>query len=196
MIQMNFSKGICLGIFMSIFAFSNVSAQYNIPTANVKIAGLIDLGDLDEDDQNVPYNELPCTAADKERIADIVVTLGKYAGAAEIALLAHSSRLNSHEKELRHVHPLKFIETVMLDDELRGWLPSVMGGFFTRRGFFGDENSNGLAQRLTLNAKLGKVDCYRQDFANSLKLNAENIRPYFDAHDWEGMMNYLLEVLQ
>ncbi len=179
---------------MCIFSSAHAAQlAHSFPSHFFKIAGFIDLPDPDEATKVVLYHELSCTEDDQERIADIIVTLGNYSGAAEIALLAHYPRLNSHEKALRHVHPLKFIETVMKSDELREGLTSVMNGFFTRRGFFGDENSNGLAQRLTLNAKLGKVECYREDFAKALDVNAEYIRPFFEACDWEGLITYLME---
>ena len=160
------------------------------------LAGLIDLPDAEEEVKVIPYNELRCLQDDQDRIADIIITLGSHSGAAEIALLAHYPRLNSHEKVLRLVHPLKFIETVFVNPELRNWLPAVMNGFFTRHGFFGDENTNGLAQRLTLHAKLGKVECYREDFARALNIPAEDIRPYFEANDWEGLMDFLIDHVQ
>lgn len=188
----HFSKFLKVSLIATTLTTS-LCATYPLFNRPIPLAGLIDLPNQDDSAKAVSYDKLTCSEENRKNIKDIIVTLGSHSGAAEIALLAHYQRLNSYEKELRKVHPLKFIEIAVKDSEMRLWLHSIMNGFFTRKGFLGDENSNGLAQRLSLKAKMGMIEPYRKDFAKAVGINPEYIRPFIEAQDWEGLMTFVIE---
>lgn len=160
------------------------------------LQGFIHIPDPDEAQKIVPYEDLSCTEDHKMCIADIVNTLADHSGVAEIVLLAHYPRLNRHEKSLKSCHPLKFIEEFITNEDLRKRIPEILNGYFTRKGFFGDINTNGLSQRLGHYNKLDKVTCYREGFAKAINVDPEIIRPFFDNDDWEGMVVFLIQEME
>ncbi|MDE3046162.1 MAG: hypothetical protein KGJ02_05920 [Verrucomicrobiota bacterium] len=132
----------------------------------------------------VPYHQLECTELDKSLVFEIISTVAQ---SSKITLYIKENHLNELGAKIEHLHPLKFLSTIFLNDYLRGCMPDIFEDYFKRSGFM-----KGLAPRLNVEADKGKLDQYISSFAKELDVSADGLRPYIAARDWENLVRYLI----
>ena len=132
-----------------------------------------------------PYKDLVCTEEDRANIYEIISTMAEN---GKLSLLFKQSHLKEIGAQINHVHPLKFLSAIFTDPHLKSCMYYIWDDYFKRNGFL-----DGLGPSLTREAEKGKLHQYLSDFATEVGASADNLRPYFDAQDWENMVHYLID---
>ncbi len=130
------------------------------------------------------YKDLPCSEEDAMTIHHIIRTISEK---GKWWLMKHRSEMNALGDSINHVHPLKFLETIFSDELLKERMKDVFDDYFKKNGFM-----EGVNRGLTARSNVGELDAYIQDFANSVNAKKEDIQPYFDSQDWEGLVRHLI----
>ena len=140
------------------------------------------------EDLPIPYKQLEPVEQDKKYIYQLIEQLGNW---GYFALLFNRSDMEELGAKVNHLHPLKFLEVIFLQPQLRQCLSKVMRDPFKRAEFM-----DGLGKRLSEEASRGALDLYLVDFLGELKLggiNLENIQAICKDHKWAELIDYLLE---
>ncbi len=130
------------------------------------------------------YQDLVCTDQDQSTIYEIITTLAEN---GKISLLLKQHHLKSLGSQINHVHPLKFLSTIVTNPRLRECLVDIFDDYFKRNGFM-----DGIGPSLTREAEKGKLGAYINDFAAEVKAQRENIDSFFQKQDWEGLVRFFL----
>lgn len=131
------------------------------------------------------YQDLACTEQDKAIIFEIITTMSEH---GKLSLLLKQSHLKGLGSQINHVHPLKFLSTIVTNPRLRECLVDVFDDYFKRNGFM-----DGIGPSLTRESDKGKLDQYIKDFAEEVKVPKELINRFFQQQDWEGLVRYFLQ---
>lgn len=134
--------------------------------------------------QDDPYEKLPCTDNQRTCIYEIITTLAEN---GKVSLLFKQNHLKEIGIQINDVHPLKFLSSIFSDPHLKECMINIFDDYFKRNGFM-----DGLAPSMTNEAEKGKLNQYLEEFAKDVQVPVEDIRPFFDAKDWEGLVRYLI----
>ncbi len=130
------------------------------------------------------YASLYCDDRDKKCISEIIRHLGER---GKMWLLGHKSYMNELGDSIQHVHPLKFLEVICSDDYLKACMREAFEDYFKRNHFM-----DGLGEGLNNKAMTGDLEQHIPDFAEAVHITKEEIFPYFQKRDWEGLVRYLI----
>lgn len=131
------------------------------------------------------YKDLPCSEQDKANIYEIISTMAEK---GKLSLLFQQSYLREVGAQINHVHPLKFLASIIKEPYLKSCMAYIWDDYFKRNGFL-----DGLSPSLSREAEKGKLDFYLKDFAKDVGMPSEHIKAYFDVHDWENLVLYLIQ---
>lgn len=106
----------------------------------------------------------------------------------KLSLLLKQSYLKNIGAQINHVHPLKFISTIVTNPRLKTCMNEIFDDYFKRNGFM-----DGLGPSLSREADKGKIDPFLNDFSAEVKVPVESMRPYFQNRDWEGLVRFLMQ---
>ncbi len=132
-----------------------------------------------------PYDALPITIEEKQKIATILVTMAEN---NIFQLLFERKHLERLGQEINHVHPIRFIGTVFTDQRL-----SRCMGRIKRSGFKWDGFMDGFSERLLEEVKARNVNAYVPGLAESLQVDPEVIQAYVNRKDFRGLISFLIE---
>lgn len=130
------------------------------------------------------YADLVCTEEDQNNIFEIITTM---ADNGKLSLLLKKNYLQNLGAQINHVHPLKFLSTIVTNPRLKTCLNYVFDDYFKRNGFM-----DGIAPSLSREAEKGKLDMYIDDFAKEVNVPRENLNKSFQNQDWEGLVRIFL----
>lgn len=131
------------------------------------------------------YKDLVCTEQDQANIYEIITTMSD---SGKLSLLLKKGHLQSLGSQINHVHPLKFLTTIVMHPRLRDCLADIFDDYFKRNGFM-----DGIGPSLTREADKGKLDQYIDDFAKEVEVPRERLNKYFHHRDWEGLVRVFIE---
>ena len=131
------------------------------------------------------YETLACTEEDREKIYEIITTLGDN---GKLYLLTKRSHLKGLGAQITHVHALKFLSTIVTNPRLRACLPEIFKDYFKRTNFM-----EGLSPSLSRESEQGKLDEFIDGFAKEINIPREQLRPFFQNRDWEGLVRFFFE---
>jgi hypothetical protein len=152
-------------------------------SCSLPVAGIITLPA--KEDYQV-YAQLPCADAERAKIIDLITTIGTK-GKIDI-LLNHKGRLEKLGSEINEkVHPLKFLAVIFSNPQLKNYMGSIRHDYFKWSNFI-----HGLAKRINLEAKKGKVLKFVDDFSLEIHGSSDDIRCLCEKKDWEGLVEYLI----
>jgi hypothetical protein len=137
-----------------------------------------------EKPKDTPYKDLVCTEQDKAYIYEIISTMSEN---GKLSLLFKQSYLKEIGAQINHLHPLKFLSAIFTEPHLKSCMYYIWDDRFKKNGFL-----DGLGPSLSREAEKGKLEQYLKDFSIEVGVTVENIRPYFDVHDWENLVLYLI----
>jgi hypothetical protein len=163
-----------------MFDFPPMHVQY-IDTASY-CASIIKIPT--EQNKSTAYQDLVCTDQDQAVIYEIITTMSEH---GKLSLLLKQSHLKGLGSQINHLHPLKFLSTIVMHPRLRECLVDVFDDYFKRNGFM-----DGIGPSLTREADKGKLDQYIQDFAQEVNVPKEHLYKYFQNQDWEGLVRYFI----
>jgi hypothetical protein len=130
----------------------------------------------------------PVTADEKQDIGFIVNTLGM---SSVTKIAKNKSSLKSAGNRVNHVHPLRFLMTIFLDDRMKASMQSLQ-----KRSLMWDEFISGLKKSLYEEAARDNMKVeYVQDFSATLKLSFEQVYPYVQQERWEQLVKALIQLI-
>lgn len=137
------------------------------------------------------FAQLPLTIEEAKRIKELVENL---AYKNEASLLWNRKEMLRLGESIQHVHPLKFLEVVLTNPELKkGLKEKVYGHHFKWRGFFdGDSGQRGFAQKMEHESNRNHLMPYLLGFSHAVKIHPDEILVFFERKDWEKLVIYLL----
>lgn len=130
------------------------------------------------------YKDLVCTQKDQDIIYEIITTMDEL---GKLGLLMKKKYMQTLGAQINHVHPLKFLSTIVTNDRLRSCLKEVFNDYFKRNGFM-----DGIGPSLTQEADKGLLDQYIEDFSQEVGVSSVDITPFFQARDWEGLVRFFI----
>ncbi len=137
------------------------------------------------EDKSPAYADLVCTQQDQANIYEIITQL---ADNGKISLLFKKGYIEDLGDQIQHVHPLKFLSTIVIHPHLNSCLYEVFDDYFKRNGFM-----NGIGPRLTKEAEKGKLNQYIADFAGEVKIPQDRLMKFFKNQDWEGLVRFFID---
>lgn len=149
------------------------------------IGAIIKLPPADKGNENLTYEQLRCTERDRALIYEIITTM---ADNGKLSLLLKQSHLKQLGAEINHVHPLKFLSTILGNPRLKESLHEIFSDYFKRVGFL-----DGLGPSLTKEAERGRLNQYAEAFATELNVPLDGVMHYFHCRDWENFVRYLMK---
>lgn len=133
----------------------------------------------------ITYKDLACTEDQKTYIYEIISTMAEK---GKLSLLFNQTHLKELGDRISDVHPLKFLSVIFSDPYLKSCMMVVWSDYFKRTGFM-----DGLAPSLTREMEKGKLMSYLKDFAKDVNVSVEHLQGYFDAHDWDNLVLFLIQ---
>lgn len=130
------------------------------------------------------YADLVCTTEDQATIYEIITTMAEN---GKLSLLLKQGHLKGLGSQINHVHPLKFLSTIVTNPRLRECLINIFDDYFKRNGFM-----DGIGPSLSREAEKGKLDAYIDDFAKEVQVPREQIEQFFKNQDWEGLVRFFI----
>jgi hypothetical protein len=149
------------------------SAIIKIPTTSVP------------SNENVPYSQLSCSDIDRQKITHLVTTIAE--NGKLVLLFKYQRELRQIGREIEHVHPLRFLGTILSDPTLKSSLKEISRDYFKWSNFI-----DGLANGLTLQAKQNRVNIYLNDFAKEIGVKPEVLQGFVNSQEWEKMALFLI----
>ena len=134
--------------------------------------------------QDETYEEFVCTEQDQSHIAEIVKTMAEF---GKLTLLFKQNHLKQLGAQINHVHPLKFLEVVFSDAELKRCMGEIFDDYFKRTGVL-----DGLGPSLSREMEKGKLTQHIEAFSKAISVSPDEIRPFFQTSDWEALVRHLI----
>ncbi len=130
------------------------------------------------------YKDLTCTEADQANIQEIITLMAEN---GKLSLLLKKNYLQNLGAQINHVHPLKFLSTIITSEKLKSYLYEIFDDYFKRNGFM-----DGIGPSLSRESDKGKLNQYIGDFSEEVNTPREHLSKFFLNHDWEGLVRFLI----
>ena len=133
------------------------------------------------------YKDLEITKKERETIQYITRVVATTPGPK---LWGKKKELTDLGETLGNVHPLKFLEAIFATEEMKEMVRTIFTGSFSwaKRGQY----MKGIQGGLDAKAKMNDLEPYLDDFAKAIGVKKEEIAPFFENRDWEGLVRYLM----
>ena len=133
----------------------------------------------------VAFGALPCSEEDRSKIGELVRTL---ATESVWNLGWKRTSLASLGKEIAHVHPLKFLEAILVKETSKMHMQEIFKTFVKKNGFM-----TGFSVRLTHSLKDGTMERHLGSFSQLVGGDLALLSTYLSSENWEGFIQCLLE---
>jgi len=130
------------------------------------------------------FNQLRLTDTDKRNIKKIVTTM---ADKNVFQLLLDKKSLEQKGKQIRPVHPMRFLGYICSDGHLRKCLHTISKNHFKWSSFV-----DGFKDRMKEEARKGELLPYVPGFAQTLNMDPNVVVNYINKSDYEGLMKHCI----
>lgn len=149
------------------------------------------------------YRDLPLTAEEATKIGQIIKTVGNTMTAF---LGIKKSELTVLGRAVQHVHPLKFLETVLNNSELKQCMISIKGSDSKWEGFLKGELSGvlglfgGAKEVMGFEEKCKKENdqqnfaIYIADFCTAVNAPVDKVRAFVKEKEWPELVSFLINL--
>lgn len=142
------------------------------------------LKNIIQPERNVQYLKLRLTSLDIKKTGLLLYILATY-NAYRLTLKSfYIKRLGD---KTSHIHPLRFLETIVKNDRLRAYCDSIVKtpvlGKMVKMSM-----KNFLSKRLSLDDLIQYID----DFCKELTLDKERVQKFVDKKSWYLLIDYIL----
>ncbi|HSX10748.1 MAG TPA: hypothetical protein VLF94_03410 [Chlamydiales bacterium] len=134
---------------------------------------------------DLTYDELVCTDEHKACIREIISSMAE---TSLVGLYFKETHLKALGDQINEVHPLKFLSVIFTDPYLKTCM-TVIWDSNIKRGHF----LEGLGGHLDRELAKGKLYSHLEAFGQDVGVPHEQMRPYFDARDWENFVVFLMQ---
>lgn len=135
--------------------------------------------------KKLPYHKLKCSDQDKAIIFTVVSTT---ANENILWLFAHKEKMNRMGDSITHVHPLKFLEVVFSDPNLKSCMISISED--TLKWWYYRSN---LISQLKAKYETNELLRHVKPFSRELTLAENAVRSFLEKKDWDGFFTYLMQ---
>lgn len=105
-----------------------------------------------------------------------------------VAITRAKNELEKAGDRIDHIHPLRFLLEVFLNEELKVGIRNIRG-----RGWVWNHFIGGLKNSLTTEAYYGNIkEEYLRHFADALELDIAHIRPLINIQNWDQFIDLLI----
>lgn len=139
---------------------------------------------LSEEKELNPYESLPISAEEKQKIAQLLNTMAEN---NVFMLLFEKKNLERLGQDITHVHPMRFIGTVFSSPRLKYCMHQIR-----RSGFKWDGFMDGFSERFAQELKANNINAYVPGLAEVLDVNEADMQKFIDKKDFEGLINFLM----
>jgi hypothetical protein len=180
----------------TFFEVMHLAESLKAGTETIKTEYLLDYrgeskdSDLETKSNPNPRNyDVKVSSKERDDIFYIVTTLGR---SSLKKLLSAKSSLKKAGTRVDHIHPLRFLECLFSDEEMKVGILQIR----ERGGWIGKEFFSGLYDSLSAESNLQNLKPqYIADFAAHLKVDNELVTKLITDRDWKGLINTLIEIL-
>lgn len=140
--------------------------------------------------QSRSYENAP-SSEEKDYITYIVKTLGFE---SILTINGQKSRLKQRGEKIKKVHPLRFLETIFLDEESKAGMIAIQD----RTSFIKNNFCDGIIGSLKEENDRKNLLPYLSDFRKNLGISAKDFIPLENSlkeNDYKGFVNGLIEIL-
>jgi hypothetical protein len=140
------------------------------------------------------YNKLPLAEEEGKIIYQIVDSVGNL---NELKLWGKEDEITALGNKVQHVHPFKFLETVLNNPHLKQAMIKIEDSFgkFKWRGFFdGTAHSPGFSAKCEREFARDNLTPYIVGFCQVVKANPEQIRHFIEKKEWEKLVRFLIQL--
>ena len=102
-------------------------------------------------------------------------------------LLLDKKDMEKMGKQIRHVHPMRFIGYILSDGTLRKHLSSISHNHFKWSGFM-----DGFKDRMKEEAKKGQLKPFLSGFSSLLNVDPSSIVSFIERGDYEGLVQHFI----
>lgn len=138
------------------------------------------------------YQELAPTTVEAQTIYNMIHTIGSF---DTPMLYFKKTQLINWGKSIAHVHPLKFLETVLKNAVLKKSMRDIESGFggLKWKGFLqGEGESLGFAFKCQREDDAGNFAPYLRDFCTAVKIEFKKVNPLVKVKNWEEFIRFLI----
>jgi hypothetical protein len=137
------------------------------------------------------YQQLTPKVEDATVISEMIQTIGE---TYLPFLYAKKGELLEMGKRVEDVHPLKFLETVLNNPELKKSMLNIKDNSWKWGGFLnGDKESPGFIDKCKRVDRLGIFEPYITDFCQAVKIDSQKIRSLHAAKKWKKLIAFLVQ---
>ena len=140
------------------------------------------------------YNKLPLTEEEARIIYQIIDAVGNW-GIPK--LYKKEDEIGALGNKVQHVHPFKFMETVLNTPHLKQSMILIEDGIFNLkwRGFFdGSSQSAGFIAKCEREYARDNLAPYIVGFCQAVKANPEQVRHFVEKKEWEKLVRFLIKL--
>jgi hypothetical protein len=140
------------------------------------------------------YNKLPLTEEEARIIYQIIDAVGNW-GIPK--LYKREDEMGVLGNKVQHVHPFKFLETVLNTPHLKQSMILIEDGLFNLkwRGFFdGSSQSPGFSAKCEREFARDNLAPYIVGFCQAVKANPEQVRHFIEKKEWEKLVRFLIKL--
>ncbi|NDE82156.1 MAG: hypothetical protein EB051_00870 [Chlamydiia bacterium] len=130
------------------------------------------------------YNQLRLTRADTKNIRSILTTMSDK---NVLSLLLEKSSLEKKGKQIRPVHPMRFIGYILADPHLRKCLRNIKKDYFKWSNFV-----EGFVDRMKEENGRNNVVHYIYGLSNLIKVDSNTIYQFIHKKDYEGLLKHCM----
>lgn len=127
------------------------------------------------------------TPSEKENIRFIIRSLAKYNWAQ---LAKEESSLKRAGDKINHVHPLRFLQTVFTDEELKVGIHVIRN-----KSLVWGEYYDGIRKSLNDETDLNNLLQFLPDFAHHVGVHLDSLLPYAQSRQWSALIDILIQSL-
>jgi hypothetical protein len=140
------------------------------------------------------YKQLPLAENESKIIYQIIDALGNW-GLPK--LYKKEEEMAELGNKVQHIHPFKFLETVLTTPQLKQSMLLVEDGLWNLkwRGFFdGSAHSQGFADKCEREFARDNFAPYILGFCQAVKANPEQVRFFIEKKEWEKLVRFLIKL--
>jgi hypothetical protein len=130
------------------------------------------------------YYNLALSEHDKKNIRKLITTM---ADKNVFQLLLEKKELEKIGRQIRHVHPLRFLGYICSEGGLRRALKTVSNNHFKWSSFI-----DGFKDKMKDESRRGQIMPFLGGFAEHLRIDAHSVSSYVNRSDYEGLVRYCL----
>lgn len=149
-----------------------------------------------EDEQNsqeerilnhaLAYIQLPLKPEESKVIGEIIEAIGNHGW---IWLGVHQTELREKEKQIKHVHPLRFLGEIFSNANLKGCMRRVEKDTLTWKGFM-----KGLKPNMEKELQRNNLYRYLDGFCQAVRADPDKVKAFIQKHEWEKLVRYLIQI--